>query len=313
MRQIFEMVLADENCAITAIARGNEALEHAREVQPHLIVADLTLDDQDGYQICDAVRRDAALGQVPVLLLYGPSVGYDEGRGRQVGASDALAKPFGSQELVDKVNALLGRGEGALDAPPARAPAPPAARAPAPPPAREPAPPARQPAPAARQPAPPPAREPAPRARRATPVPPPPAPPPQRAAPAPARPARPPGAQPKVLVVDDSATMRRVFELALAEDCIVTAVGSGSEALDAARAMQPDLVIADLSLPDKDGYQICAELRNDAGLAAVPVLLCHGSSVDYDAGRARQVQATDAMAKPFGTQELIDKVLELAS
>lgn len=152
---------------------------------------------------------------------------------------------------------------------------------------------------------------PEPRARRATPVPPP-APPPQPAAPT-ARPARAPGAQPGVLVVDDSATMRRVFEITLAEDCVVTVVGSGSEALEAARAMQPDLVIADLSLADKDGYQICAELRGDAGLGGVPVLLCHGPAVQYDAGRAQQVQATDAIAKPFGTQELLDKVLELAS
>jgi CheY-like chemotaxis protein len=107
--------------------------------------------------------------------------------------------------------------------------------------------------------------------------------------------------------------MRQAVEMVLREDCAVTAVASGNEALPTAKAMHPDIVIADLSLEDKDGYQICQELKADGQLAGVPVLLLYGPSVTYDEAKAQAVQASDALAKPFATQELIDKVLTLSN
>ena len=127
-----------------------------------------------------------------------------------------------------------------------------------------------------------------------------------------AAPSRAPGQQPKVLVIEDSATMRRVFEISLAEDCIVTTIPAGAQAVATAQQMAPDVIIADCSLADLDGYQICAELRKDAALAQVPVLLCHGANAPFDAARAQQVGATDNLEKPFATQDLVDKVVGLA-
>ncbi|MCK5800068.1 MAG: response regulator [Deltaproteobacteria bacterium] len=107
--------------------------------------------------------------------------------------------------------------------------------------------------------------------------------------------------------------MGRVFEISLADDCEVTVVTTGAEALPMAQHLSPDLVVADLSLADLDGYAICAELRKDDALAQVPVLLCHGSNTTYDAARAQQVGATDVIEKPFATQDLVDKVHELTA
>jgi len=85
----------------------------------------------------------------------------------------------------------------------------------------------------------------------------------------------------------------------------------GDEALTTARALGPDLVIADLSLDDRDGYAICRDLRQDPELSGVPVLLLHGSSVEYDPGLADEVQASGAVAKPFESDALLELLRQL--
>jgi CheY-like chemotaxis protein len=118
----------------------------------------------------------------------------------------------------------------------------------------------------------------------------------------------------KVLLVEDSATMQKAVVLTLAcENVTVTALAQGAAAVDRARELRPHLVIADLSLADKDGYQICRELRADAELAKTPVLLLHGSAASLDEGKLKEVGASAAIRKPFDTQELIDRVRELTA
>ncbi|MFZ5785731.1 MAG: response regulator, partial [Acidobacteriota bacterium] len=118
----------------------------------------------------------------------------------------------------------------------------------------------------------------------------------------------------KILLADDSATMRKVFEMTFAaEDVTITAVASGAEALSRAREMRPDVVVADLSMPGKNGYDICAELKADPALAGIPVLILHGSSVSFDQAKADAVKAAGAIAKPFETQALIEKVEALTA
>ena len=116
----------------------------------------------------------------------------------------------------------------------------------------------------------------------------------------------------RVLLGDDSATMRKIFEMVFRwEGFAVETVASGAQALDAIRATRPDVVVADLSLDDKDGYAICSEVRADAALAGLPVVLLHGPEVEYSRARAKEVGASDELAKPFDTQDLVDKVCAL--
>jgi CheY-like chemotaxis protein len=116
----------------------------------------------------------------------------------------------------------------------------------------------------------------------------------------------------KILLAEDSITMQKVFQMTFAaEDVSITAVSSGVEAIARAKEMKPDLVIADLSLPGKTGYDVCQELKGDPKLSRTPVLLLHGSAATFDEARAQAVKADGDIAKPFETQVVIDKVKQL--
>ena len=81
-----------------------------------------------------------------------------------------------------------------------------------------------------------------------------------------------------LLVADDSLTIRKVIGMALAlEDFQITAVDNGIDAIARAREMRPDLVIADVLMPGRSGYEVCETLKSDPSTAATPVLLLAGN------------------------------------
>ena len=117
-----------------------------------------------------------------------------------------------------------------------------------------------------------------------------------------------------ILCADDSATVQRVIEITLArEDAFITMVASADEALAAARRERPDLVLADLVMPGRSGYELCAALKADGALREVPVLMLSSNFNLYDEARGRSVGAAGHILKPFETQAFIDKVHELLS
>lgn len=116
----------------------------------------------------------------------------------------------------------------------------------------------------------------------------------------------------KILLAEDSVTMQKVVEMTFAaEDFTVTAVASAEEAIERAKEMKPDVVIADLSMDGKNGYDICSAIKSDPSMGSVQVLLLHGSATPVDGGKAKAAQADGDIAKPFETQAMIDKVKEL--
>src|SRR5207245_10941556 len=79
---------------------------------------------------------------------------------------------------------------------------------------------------------------------------------------------------PTILVVDDSLSVRKVTERLLTEAGLeVEAVSSGEEALDWLSTKRPDLVIADVIMPDKSGFDVCAFVKSNAALADTPVIV----------------------------------------
>ena len=113
----------------------------------------------------------------------------------------------------------------------------------------------------------------------------------------------------RVLVADDSLTIQRAFAMVFGgQDVSLATARSVDDALSTARSMRPDLVIADAALGNGSGYDLCASLRNDAGLRGVPVFILASAHVPYDESRGQRVGATGSMLKPFESQQMIDQV-----
>ncbi|HEX7486561.1 MAG TPA: response regulator [Vicinamibacterales bacterium] len=116
----------------------------------------------------------------------------------------------------------------------------------------------------------------------------------------------------KLLLADDSVTIQRVIELTFAdEDVTVTAVGDGQQAVDRILADRPDIVLADVGMPKRDGYEVATFIKNDPALAHIPVLLLTGAFEPVDDERARSARCNGVLAKPFEPQMLIGRVKEL--
>ena len=116
----------------------------------------------------------------------------------------------------------------------------------------------------------------------------------------------------KILLAEDSQTMRKVFELAFAQsDIALTFVDNGNDAVRLAQEIIPDLVVADVTLPGKDGFQVAEDLGSYAKTRSCPVLILSGTIIPFDEERFRKSGARGVLFKPFVFQELTDKVQEL--
>lgn len=117
----------------------------------------------------------------------------------------------------------------------------------------------------------------------------------------------------KILVADDSADIQRVVGLAFSgEDTIVESVSDGALALDAIRNFGPDVVLADVSMPGCNGYEICAGIKQDPELADTAVILLAGTFEPFDESEASRVQCNGHLTKPLDTSELIETVYAAA-
>src|SRR6266540_1438741 len=115
-----------------------------------------------------------------------------------------------------------------------------------------------------------------------------------------------------LLLADDSITIQKVVGITFAnEDFKVTSVDNGEDALTRARELKPDIILADVVMPRRNGYEVCEAVKGDPGLRHIPVLLLAGTFEAFDEVRARQAHADGHIAKPFESQALINKVREL--
>lgn len=115
-----------------------------------------------------------------------------------------------------------------------------------------------------------------------------------------------------VLCVDDSSTMQQVADITF-RGTEFTYVGARSydEGLDKARSQKPAVVLADSQMPSKNGYDLCLALKSDPSTANVPVVILVGNGAPYDNSRGTQVGADANLPKPWDTQTMLDKVVEI--
>jgi CheY-like chemotaxis protein len=116
----------------------------------------------------------------------------------------------------------------------------------------------------------------------------------------------------KILLADDSITIQKVIELTFSdEDFEVVTVGNGRLALERLPEVRPDIVLCDIIMPEKDGYEVCEQVKSNPAWSHVPVLLLTGAFEPFDQERASRAGYDGSLAKPFEPETLIAKVKEL--
>jgi CheY-like chemotaxis protein len=113
-----------------------------------------------------------------------------------------------------------------------------------------------------------------------------------------------------ILLADDSVTIRKVVELTFRDTGIrVVSVASGRECLERFFALEPDLVLADVVMPEPTGYDVCRAVKESP--RPVPVLLLAGTFEPFDGDRAASVAADGHVLKPFESRALVERVERL--
>ena len=118
----------------------------------------------------------------------------------------------------------------------------------------------------------------------------------------------------KLLLADDSVTIQRVVELTFSgEDVQVVTVGDGEQAIARIPIERPDIVLADIGMPKRSGYDVSAFVKGRPDLSHIPVLLLAGAFEPVDDARAQQVKCDGVLVKPFEPQQVVARVRELVN
>lgn len=117
----------------------------------------------------------------------------------------------------------------------------------------------------------------------------------------------------RILVVEDQDSIRRMIEaLVQARGYDVTAVASGTKAIDVAMTNPPNLVLLDLNLPGQyDGFEVCRRLRGDPATSRVPVVIISALDDQDSRNRATEAGATSYYTKPFSPIALLKEIERL--
>ena len=107
IQKVVELILTDEGFDIRTTSDGEEALAAIPSFKPDVILADIEMPRINGYQLCEKIKQDPSMRDIPVILLSSAFEPIDEKLARQLNADDFIIKPFESQELINKINAVL--------------------------------------------------------------------------------------------------------------------------------------------------------------------------------------------------------------
>lgn len=296
---------------------GLDALEKIERVEPDFVLMDVMMPLMDGYQACDAIRKNPRFKSIPVMFLSALGTKEDIRKGYSVGANLYLTKPFEPARLLrniqlffetspprsaPKTYTLTQLQEWEKTHPQSKTdvheaetahdflspPAPPVAPAPPPPvlpsviaepePESEPMPPIGD---------------------LATPLP----------EPQPPRPR--PASRIRIMVVDDDPEVISMIRMIIADRYEMTFAMDGLQAIERIVRHQPDILLVDIMLPKMSGFQLCQSLRANKTFSKTPILICSAKSTDRDIAYAKRVGANDYLVKPFTSSNLLEKIVTL--
>ncbi len=112
----------------------------------------------------------------------------------------------------------------------------------------------------------------------------------------------------QILIVDDEPNIVISLEFLMKrEGFVVTVARDGEEGLAAIRERHPDLVVLDVMMPKRNGFEVLEEVRADPALAGVRILMLTAKGRPAESKKGLELGADAYMAKPFSTRELVDK------
>jgi CheY-like chemotaxis protein len=115
-----------------------------------------------------------------------------------------------------------------------------------------------------------------------------------------------------VLVADDSVTIQKVFELAFeGEDIDIMVAGDGKSALSMALNEKPDMIIADVNMPEMDGFELCQAIKKNPETNGIPVYLLSSALDDFDEDKAKKAGASGRFEKPFRSEDMVKQVMDV--
>lgn len=118
-----------------------------------------------------------------------------------------------------------------------------------------------------------------------------------------------PQAGTRVMVIDDSNTIRRSAEIFLLKaGCQVVLAEDGFDALAKIADHQPDIIFVDIMMPRLDGYQTCALIKKNAKFKETPVVMLSSKDGLFDRARGRMVGSDEYLTKPFTKDSLLEAV-----
>ena len=112
----------------------------------------------------------------------------------------------------------------------------------------------------------------------------------------------------RILVADDNSNIQKMVALALKDEGIdVVAVGNGDAAMRKIPDLRPDLVLADIFMPVRNGYEVCEFVKNDSRYMNTPVVLLVGAFDPLDEDETQRVRADGVLKKPFVPPDPFDQ------
>ena len=111
MRKMTSTILTRHEFEVLNAENGRDALAQLETIKPDLILLDVMMPEMDGYETCQKIRANSATSKIPVLMLTALASIEQKVKGFEAGADDYLAKPYETEELLARVNALIKRSE----------------------------------------------------------------------------------------------------------------------------------------------------------------------------------------------------------
>ena len=222
VRRLLRYQLQNRGYTVLEASNGQEALDAARGAHIDLITLDLMMPTMSGYDLLETLRDDPMTRSIPVLIV---SVVEDEERGILRGANDYLKKPFREENLIEKVQTLLGEGKKSI------------------------------------------------------------------------------------LVVDDEYAVQMSLRMQLEEKGFpVDVAQNGEEAIDCMKEHIPDLLILDVLMPRKNGYEVLNWVRKEKATSELPVIILSGCPLSSEHGDLLGLGVDDVVEKPEGLTSLFERI-----